>query len=152
MQKRTTIGLGGTAMKYFSRYPDVLNAECEHCKRVLKIRKELAIPTSTGFELNPPGGIRCICGAVHHNVLGTGEISSWAVSQKTASQQMVCPHCQSRGNVTTRTVKRKKGISGAKVTGLLLTAGLSLFATGLSRKEKETEAHCGACGATWHFS
>lgn len=65
---------------------------------------------------------------------------------------LVCPHCQTRGSVNTKTVKRKKGISGAKATGLLLTAGLSLFVTGLSRKEWETEAHCHACGATWHFS
>ena len=65
---------------------------------------------------------------------------------------MICPHCQTRGAVSTKVVKRKKGISGAKATGAVLTLGWSLLATGLSRKEEETEAHCSACGATWHYS
>ena len=73
-------------MKYFSQNPDFLNAECEHCKRTLKIKRALAIPTSTGFELNPPGGIRCLCGAVHHSVAGTVEISSSTGSESVSSK------------------------------------------------------------------
>ena len=65
--------------------------------------------------------------------------------------QMICPHCQTRGRVRTRQVRRKKGISGAKAAAGALTRGWSVLATGLSRKERETEAHCGQCGATWHF-
>jgi len=65
--------------------------------------------------------------------------------------QLVCPHCQTRGQVHAKAVKQKKGISGAKATGALLTGGLSLLATGLSRKETLTQAHCGACGSTWNF-
>jgi hypothetical protein len=64
---------------------------------------------------------------------------------------MVCPHCQSRGTVKTRPVKLKKGISGAKATGAILTGGLSILATGLSRKEDLTEATCSNCGSVWHF-
>jgi hypothetical protein len=64
---------------------------------------------------------------------------------------MVCPHCQSKGSVTTRSVKLKKGISGGKAAGALMTGGVSLLATGLSRKEKVTEARCGSCKAVWHF-
>lgn len=64
---------------------------------------------------------------------------------------LVCPHCQKAGRVHTKAVKQKKGVSGAKATGALLTGGLSMLATGLSRKEALTEAHCDNCGSTWHF-
>jgi hypothetical protein len=53
--------------------------------------------------------------------------------------------------VHAKTVKAKKGISGGKAAGAILTGGLSLLATGLSRKESMTQAHCDACGSTWHF-
>lgn len=118
-------------------------------KRVLKIKREQATPNATGFTLNPPGGVRCFCGAVHHSIAGTTQNLSYSGG---SGSEMICPHCQTRGSVTTKKVKKKKGISGAKTTGALLTFGWSLFATGLSRKEEETEAHCGACGATWHYS
>lgn len=67
------------------------------------------------------------------------------------SAQMACPHCQSRGVVHTKKVTQKKGVSGGKATAAVLTGGLSMLATGLSRKEALTEAHCVNCGATWHF-
>ena len=65
--------------------------------------------------------------------------------------KIVCPLCQESGHVRTMSVKRKKGISGAKATGAIFTAGLSLFATGLSRKERMTQAHCDNCDSTWEF-
>ena len=64
---------------------------------------------------------------------------------------LVCPHCQSRGTVRIKLVKRKKGISGAKATGAILTLGWSMLATGLSRKETQTQAHCEQCNSTWDF-
>ena len=64
---------------------------------------------------------------------------------------LVCPHCQTRGQVHTKSMKRKKGISGGKVVGGLLTGGISLLATGLSRKEQATQAHCDNCKSTWDF-
>jgi hypothetical protein len=64
---------------------------------------------------------------------------------------IICPHCQTRGRVKTKTVKLKKGISGGKATGAVLTGGLSILATGLSRKEKAIEAQCLSCGVTWHI-
>lgn len=67
------------------------------------------------------------------------------------SPQMVCPHCQNKGKVRTRTISQKKGISGGKATAALLTGGVSLLATGLSRKETHTQAHCDNCGCTWVF-
>ena len=65
--------------------------------------------------------------------------------------EIICPHCQVKGHVRTKMVKRKAGISGAKATGAILTLGTSMLLTGLSRKEEVTEAHCGKCGSTWHF-
>lgn len=67
------------------------------------------------------------------------------------SPQMVCPHCQVKGHIRTKAVTQKKGISGGKATAALLTAGVSVLATGLSRKEGATEAFCENCKATWHF-
>lgn len=67
------------------------------------------------------------------------------------NDKVVCPQCQEKGYVHTKEVKQKAGISGGKVTGALLTGGLSILATGLSRKVNVTEAHCTSCNSTWHF-
>jgi hypothetical protein len=67
------------------------------------------------------------------------------------SLNYICPHCQTKGKVRTMPVKRKKGVSGAKLTGAAFTLGLSIIATGLSRKEGLTQAHCENCGSTWDF-
>jgi hypothetical protein len=64
---------------------------------------------------------------------------------------IVCPMCQERGHVRTKSVKRKKGVSGAKATGAVITGGFSVLATGLSRKEKMTNARCSNCGSQWDF-
>src|SRR4051812_31552128 len=61
---------------------------------------------------------------------------------------IVCSHCGTRGHVQTRQARRKRGVSGGKATGALLTGGASLLATGLSRKVTVTEARCAACGIT----
>jgi len=76
---------------------------------------------------------------------------SWTVNAQrgNVNSKLICPHCQTRGMVHTKEVKKKVGISGGKATGALLTAGLSLFVTGLSRKERLTEAYCGDCKSTW---
>lgn len=63
--------------------------------------------------------------------------------------QIVCPHCQTRGQVTVRRVRRKKGVSGGKATAGLLTMGASLLAVGLSRKEGAQNLTCGNCGMSW---
>lgn len=64
---------------------------------------------------------------------------------------LICPHCGQGGGVQTKQVRRKQGVSGGKATAALLTAGISLFATGLSRKEQATRAHCVNCESTWFF-
>ena len=67
------------------------------------------------------------------------------------NSQLICPHCQQKGGVHTKSIQAKKGISGGKATGAVLTGGVSLLATGLSRKEQSTEAFCSNCKSTWHF-
>ena len=67
------------------------------------------------------------------------------------STAMVCPHCHTKGTVRTKPVTQKKGVSGGKATAAVLTGGLSVLATGLSRKEHLTEAHCTRCGNTWRY-
>ena len=59
--------------------------------------------------------------------------------------------CQTSGQVRTKDIKQKKGISGGKATAALLTGGVSMLATGLSRKEGCTQAHCVNCDSTWVF-
>lgn len=62
---------------------------------------------------------------------------------------MVCPHCSNKGKVRTKIVERKNGISGAKATGALLTGGVSMLATGLSAKNRVTQAFCDVCQIKW---
>lgn len=65
--------------------------------------------------------------------------------------QLVCPHCQTRGEVRIKSKKVKKGVSGGKATAALITLGTSVLVTGLSRKEGVTQAYCEKCGSTWRF-
>src|SRR5262249_17608110 len=64
---------------------------------------------------------------------------------------MVCPHCQTKGHIRTKLMDRKKGVSGTKATAAVLTGGVSVLATGLSRTERLTRAACGSCGNAWDF-
>lgn len=69
---------------------------------------------------------------------------------KQAEARLMCPHCGETGYVTSKQVKQKKGISGGKATGAILTGGVSMVATGLSRKEQVTERTCANCKSVWH--
>lgn len=63
-----------------------------------------------------------------------------------------CPHCDTVGNVSSKTVKVKQGISGGKATGAVLTLGFSMLGTGLSRKQQVTEMSCSKCKTVWHVA
>ena len=67
------------------------------------------------------------------------------------NRHMVCPHCGASGSIRSKKITQKKGVSGGKATAALLTGGVSLLATGLSRKEQNTQAHCTKCQNTWFF-
>jgi hypothetical protein len=67
------------------------------------------------------------------------------------NRELICPHCATKGHVRTRGIVTKKGISGGKATAAVLTAGVSVLATGLSRKEANTQAKCMKCTSSWNF-
>ena len=77
--------------------------------------------------------------------------TSKQTTQCAMTQNMICPHCNTKGSVTTKQVKKKVGISGGKATAAVLTCGLSMLGTGLSRKQQMTEASCSNCGMNWSF-
>jgi hypothetical protein len=66
-----------------------------------------------------------------------------------AAAELICPHCQAKGIVSSKSVKAKKGISGGKATGAVLTLGISTLATGLSPKQLVTVRTCSNCQTTW---
>jgi DNA-directed RNA polymerase subunit RPC12/RpoP len=69
--------------------------------------------------------------------------------KKPPNPHVVCKYCNEKGCVKLTTVHRKKGISGGKATGALMTGGVSMFATGLSRQQKITHMRCTNCGTEW---
>lgn len=70
-------------------------------------------------------------------------------AHKERDEQIVCPHCQTRGQVRTSQTRQKRGISGGKAVGAVATLGVSMLATGLSRKQWYTKMKCGNCGTQW---
>jgi hypothetical protein len=82
-------------------------------------------------------------------------VAQQPVMQAVAAPQpkgLRCPHCGAVGRVKTKRVKTKQGISGGKAAGAVLTAGFSVLATGLSRKQDVTEMRCKACKMVWHVA
>lgn len=85
--------------------------------------------------------------AMREAIHDMGVQSQWGLP----NPSMVCPHCQVKGRVHTKSIKQKRGISGGKATAAVLTGGVSLLATGLARKESVTQAHCDNCHNTWYY-
>lgn len=73
------------------------------------------------------------------------------LNRRSGDQHILCPNCNTRGSVQTEIIDQKKGISGGKATAAVLTGGISVIATGLSRKERCTKAYCTKCKSTWIF-
>jgi ribosomal protein S27AE len=82
-------------------------------------------------------------------------VAAWKVANAqidadaVGARNLVCPHCGTTGSVTTRPATVKQGISGGKATGAVFTGGLSLLATGLSRKQHGKQLTCGNCRMSW---
>jgi hypothetical protein len=133
---------------------------------VLVLSILVVIPTANQYQIDHPkdsyavalgtalvGWIICgllIAAVVLGGLVGfltPQEQLKWGVK----NSMLVCPHCQTTGNVRTKPIVQKSGISGAKATGAVLTGGISILATGLSQKENKTQAHCDKCGSTWVF-
>jgi len=88
-----------------------------------------------------------LLGAAADRAQAAAEIKKWGI----VNPEIVCRQCQKPGRVRILPLKRKTGISGGKVMGALVTGGVSLLATGLSRKQLVTQAHCDNCNSTWDF-
>ena len=69
-----------------------------------------------------------------------------------STKEMVCPHCQTKGSVTTRKVLSRPSAAGDVGALAILTAGLSLLGSWLSRQQAVTQAWCGHCGVSWTIS
>jgi hypothetical protein len=65
--------------------------------------------------------------------------------------KVICSSCGERGKVRVKRERVKAGLSGGKAAGALLTGGLSLLATGLSRHVTVNKAHCGSCDSFYQF-
>jgi ribosomal protein L37E len=70
------------------------------------------------------------------------------------NKDIVCPICQTQGFVILSPFYggRKKVFSTSKATAGIITGGLSLFVTGLGKKEKyitHFDARCSKCGNAW---
>jgi ribosomal protein S27AE len=116
----------------------VTRVTCPHCGSVNRV---------------DPAGNKTKCGKCGFDVLSGAAPGPQALDARYGpiNPVLVCPHCQQRGSVRTKTAKLEKGISGGKATGAILTGGLSAIVTGLSRKEEVTQAHCDYCNSTWQF-
>jgi hypothetical protein len=79
------------------------------------------------------------------------EISEKSLIYGVVKPSIICPQCHKKGVVHTNPFDKKNGISGAKATGAILTGGISLLFTGLSRTENVTQAHCNNCNTDWMF-
>ena len=61
------------------------------------------------------------------------------------------PIARRREKSELKSVVQKKGVSGGKATAAILTGGVSMLVTGLSREETLTQAYCGHCSNQWAF-
>jgi uncharacterized CHY-type Zn-finger protein len=139
---------------------------CKHCKRELGaqqkdriscpfckalVAKDSKVCPACGDDISGATGAPAREAAksigFFESIRVAAEINKWGK----VNPAIICPQCQTTGHVSTLPTKRKKGVSGGKATGAVLTLGLSLLATGLSRKEHVTQAHCGNCNSTWDF-
>lgn len=77
------------------------------------------------------------------------------MSHADSDAEMVCPHCQAKGSVTTKAIKRDGSLSLAKATVAapiaICTIGLAAPLLSVHHRQKLTQAHCAKCGATWTF-
>lgn len=78
-----------------------------------------------------------------------GEDAGPDAGPRRGTAAIICPHCGVQGRVTREAARVKRGISGGKATGAVLTGGISLLGTGLSRKVDVSRMHCGSCGSSW---
>ena len=62
---------------------------------------------------------------------------------------MTCQHCGTTGSIVASKTRVKEGLDGGKVAGAVLTAGFSIWLTGLSAMRERFGYECTHCGASW---
>lgn len=131
------VGAQTPARSVFASAPPAPRLKCDHCSEVFESERARYLHTENTH--------------VYKGLIGNTPVTRAPGKpvSRAAGAQMICPHCNRKGTVSTKRKMAKQGISGGKATGAVLTGGLSLFATGLSRKVPVTEAHCSGCGVTW---
>lgn len=152
-------------MKYFSEDEIYINAECDHCGKVLRIKKEFCIKDPEGYRLNQP--LKCFCGNISDKIEITKpeqkpiknetpkKKSFWQSlldssneyeerKKAKANEPLRCPKCGS-----TQITAYKKGFSvGKAVVGDLVAGPLGgLLAGGIG--SKKIMVVCLKCGHTW---
>ena len=126
-------------MKYFSEQKDFVNAECEVCERILKIKKLYCHCTDNGFDLKPP--IKCICGNVSNEIKVEGKRQDNINYVK--DDAVRCPKCSS-----IQITAQKQGFGlGKAVVGGVLTGGVGLLAGFIG--SKKIIITCLKCGHKW---
>jgi hypothetical protein len=118
------------------------------------VKVSMAVSASSAVEPQTCMSTRAddgaFCGQSHFDLTQElGEYVTTAPAPPAGAAANVCRHCQVRGKVTTKTTKVKRGTSGGKATGAVLTIGLSMLASRLSHKEKMTHYRCGNCKVVW---
>ena len=89
-------------MKYFSEDNIYINAECENCKKVLRIKRDRCAKIGDIGRLNPPA--RCSCGTVSDVIYGVKPFSPKretiskivkckSCGEKVSKTAQSCPHC-----------------------------------------------------------
>lgn len=66
----------------------------------------------------------------------------------TGDAAIMCPHCQTRGLVASKRVKRQVGVDGAKL-GRAIHGSADGALGGVGRRENVTELSCGHCKMKW---
>ena len=119
-------------MKFFSENGEYINADCEFCGKTIKIKRQYAVPSGSGFIINPPTGIKCPCGQVHHKIDAGG-----------GAAPIRCPKCQS-----TQLTAGNQGFGlGKAVAGTVLLGPLG--ALGGFWGSRTVKITCLACGHKW---
>jgi len=65
------------------------------------------------------------------------------------NDKIKCNYCENVGSVRFRRVQTKKGFSTGKATAAVLTAGISVIATGLAKKGGASKLYCENCKMEW---
>ena len=63
---------------------------------------------------------------------------------------LICPHCQTKGTVTTALIESEGGLAGRNIDGIYFPVA-TMLETGQPASTILTQAHCGTCQSVWKF-